>query len=312
MLGPIRYILRARRAALTYVWTTLYNLISGSNAPQKHIKIDDEEGQIVDHEKPFPHHPRPRLTSILKMLLLTLLTLLVILLLLAYLIYKPPKPIFTFLQWKYPSVLFQVSLPSSQRVVALTIDDAPSSETAKMLDLLKAHNAKATFFIIGSQVSSHPLLQRIHDEGHETGSHAWRDEPSLSLPLTELKHQMEELEALLPANENGMKYFRPGSGFWSKGMLEMVKGLGYRTVLGCVYPHDPQIHSARVNAQHVLSMVRPGAIIIMHDRRPYSAEQLERILKGLAEGGWRVESLGGLLKIAEDEKAKKGGLRGLV
>jgi peptidoglycan/xylan/chitin deacetylase (PgdA/CDA1 family) len=90
-------------------------------------------------------------------------------------------------------------------------------------------------------------------------------------------------------------------------MLEMTKELGYRTVLGSVYPHDPQIHSAWINAKHVLSMVRPGAIIIMHDRRPYSAEQLEMILKGLAADSWRVESLGGLLKIAEEEK-KKGGV----
>jgi peptidoglycan/xylan/chitin deacetylase (PgdA/CDA1 family) len=239
------------------------------------------------------------------MLLLTLLTLLVILILLAYLIYKPPKPIVTFMQWKNPDVVFQVDLPSSQKVVALTIDDAPSSETGKMLDCLKTYGARATFFIIGSQVSSHPLLERMHAEGHETGNHAWRDEPSISLPISELKNQIAEVEALLPANENGLKYFRPGSGFWNRGMLEMTKGFGYKTVLGSVYPHDPQIHSARVNAMHVLSMVRPGAIIIMHDRRPYSAEQLERILRGLKEGGWRVESLGGLLRIAEG--SGKGG-----
>jgi peptidoglycan/xylan/chitin deacetylase (PgdA/CDA1 family) len=240
------------------------------------------------------------------MVLLTLLTLLIILILLAYLIYKPPKPIFTFMQWKNPDVLFQVTLPSNRRIVALTIDDAPSSETAKMLDHLKTYNAKATFFIIGSQVTSNPLLERMHAEGHETGNHAWRDEPSINLPIAELKHQMTEVEALLPPNEDGVKYFRPGSGLWNKEMLEMTKGLGYRTVLGCVYPHDPQIHSAWINANHVLSMVRPGGIIIMHDRRPYSAEQLERILKGLTAEGWRVESLGGLLKIAEEERARKG------
>lgn len=306
MLGPIRYFLRARRAALNYVWTALYNLIFSPNTPKKHIKIDDEERQLNVKDPTF-HRPRSRLLSILKMVLLTLLALLLILILLAYLIYKPPKPIFTFMQWKNPDVLFQVDIPSNRRIVALTIDDAPSSETAKILDHLKTYNAKATFFIIGSQVASNPLLERMHAEGHETGNHAWRDEPSIKLPIAELRHHMTEVDAMLPPNENGVKYFRPGSGFWNSKMLEMTKGLGYRTVLGCVYPHDPQIHSARINANHVLSMVRPGAIIIMHDRRPYSAEQLERILKGLAAEGWRVESLGGLLKIAEEEKGKKGG-----
>ena len=147
----------------------------------------------------------------------------------------------------------------------------------------------------------------MHAEGHETGSHAWRDEASLSLPLTELKAQIQELDEILPGNENGEKYFRPGSGFFSKGMVEMVSRLGYRTVLGSVYPHDPQIHSAKWNARHVLSMVRPGAVVIVHDRRGYSVEEVERILKGLKEGGWRVESLGGLLKVAEEERVRKGG-----
>jgi peptidoglycan/xylan/chitin deacetylase (PgdA/CDA1 family) len=242
------------------------------------------------------------------MLLLLLLTLLIILLLIAYIIYKPPGPLITYLQHKYPSIIFQAS--TSQRVVALTIDDAPSPYTAQILDLLKTYDAKATFFIIGSQVTSSPthraLLDRIHAEGHETGNHAWRDEPSVSLPLSELKHQISEVEALLPPNENGKKYFRPGSGFWSKGMLDVVEGMGYRTVLGSVYPHDAQISNVRVTTGHVLSMVREGAVVIVHDRRAYSVEELGRILKGLKERGWRVESLGGLLRIAEEEGVKQG------
>ncbi|KAE9372584.1 carbohydrate esterase family 4 protein [Stipitochalara longipes BDJ] len=305
MFRPFKNLLRARRAFLTYLWTTSYNLISGTNTPKKHIKIDDEERQLSSDGPYSQHSHLPRL---LRMLLLILLTLLLILFLLAYTIYKPPFFIISFFQWKYPSVLFHLPLPSSQKLIALTIDDAPSPYTSQILDLLKEYNAKATFFIIGSQISSHPsILARIHAEGHETGSHAWHDEASLSLPLTELKVQIQELDELLPGNENGEKYFRPGSGFFSKGMVEMVRGLGYRTVLGSVYPHDPQIHSARWNSRHVLSMVKPGAVVIVHDRRGYSVEEVERILKGLKEGGWKVESLGGLLRIAEEERVRMGG-----
>ncbi|PMD16784.1 carbohydrate esterase family 4 protein [Hyaloscypha hepaticicola] len=242
------------------------------------------------------------------MLLFALLTLLIILLLLAYTIYKPPNFLINYLQSKYPSVIFQLPLSSNRKLLALTIDDAPSAYTSQILDLLKKYNAKATFFIIGSQIASYPdLLQRMHSEGHETGSHAWRDEPSLSLPLAELKLQIQELDGLLPKNGNGEKYFRPGSGVFSGAMVEMVRELGYRVVLGSVYPHDAQIRSAWWNARHVLGMVRSGAVVIMHDRRDYSVEQLERVLKGLMEGGWKVESLGGLLRVAEEERVRKGG-----
>jgi hypothetical protein len=57
----------------------------------------------------------------------------------------------------------------------------------------------------------------------------------------------------------------------------------YRVVLGSIYSHDPQIHNPVRNSKHVLSMLGPSGIIIMHDRRPYFAEHLELILKGIAD-----------------------------
>lgn len=279
---------------VTTVWAFLYYQLPGPNPSSKaskHIKIDDEESQSQ-----FDDSFLVKRRSILKMALITLLILLVIVVLLAYVVYKPPNLLIRFFQWHCPDVLFHVPLAASQKIVALTIDDAPSSSTDQILDLLSTYNASATFFIIGSQLTTHPsLVTRIHTAGHELGNHAWNDEPSLSLPLSELSRQITELDALLPANADGRKYFRPGSGVFSQKMVDMVGKLGYRTVLGSIYPHDPQIHNPRMNAKHVLSMVRPGGIIIMHDRRGYSVEQLELVLKGLKKGGWKVVSLGGLL-----------------
>jgi len=90
-------------------------------------------------------------------------------------------------------------------------------------------------------------------------------------------------------------------------MVERVKKLGYRTVLGCIFPHDPQIWSPWVNSRHVLSMVREGGIIILHDRRGHSAPQLEMMLEGLGERRWEVVSLGGLIEVADRVKGKKSG-----
>lgn len=286
------------------------------STPVKHIKIDDEErASDEDHMYSVSGSCWSLLRGIGMIPLLIFLTLLVIALL-AYAIYKPPLFIIEFLQWKNPDVLFHVPLPKSQRVVALSIDDAPSGETAKILDLLKAYSAKSTFFVIGNQISAYPeLLKRMRDEGHEIGNHAWADEPSVKLPLPELERQVKDVERLILANSQSPdgdtapggaedhvsvpRYFRPGSGFFSTKMVRKVKSLGYRVVLGSIYPHDPQIHSPRLNSGHVLSMVRPGGIIIMHDRRPYSAQQLEMVLRGLDAGGWAVESIGGLLRAAE-------------
>ncbi|ATZ46271.1 hypothetical protein BCIN_01g08990 [Botrytis cinerea B05.10] len=272
--------------------------------PTKHVKIDDEERGVDSYDLPTRFHPQSSFHMI-KMILLVLLALLFVVLLLGYTIYKPPQFVINYLRWKYPDVLFQIPLSHAHRVIALTIDDAPSEETSRILDLLKIYDSKATFFIIGSQVSAHPsLIQRIHDEGHELGNHAWADEPSISLPISELERQVKEVEDLLPPNRpiSGSKippkYFRPGSGFFNAQMLEKAKQWGYRVALGSIYPHDPQIHNARINAKHVLSMARPGGIIIMHDRRSYSAAEIELVLGGLKKRKYRVESLGGLLGVA--------------
>lgn len=237
---------------------------------------------------------------------LTLALITVALIILAYVIYYPPKALFDFMQRRYPDVLFHLPLPESRRVVALTLDDCPSPSTATLLDCLAKYDAQATFFIIGNQVPGYEhLVQRIHDEGHEVGNHAWSDEKTILRSLPEVERQIHAVEALLPSNANGIKYFRPGGGFFSTKMVERVKALGYQVMLGCIYPHDPQIWSAWLNARHVLSMVRAGGIIIMHDRRPHSAPQLELVLKGLKEEGWEVVSVGGLIKVADEVNKSK-------
>lgn len=244
----------------------------------------------------------------IKMLLLLLLTLIILILLLIYTIYKPPTWLVSFMSWKNPDVLFHVPISKANHVVGLTIDDAPSSETGEILDVLKRYDAKATFFIIGSQVAGYEgIFERMRQEGHEVGNHAWRDEPSIRLESEVLKQQMLDVERMLLPNSNGLKYFRPGSGYFNKKMVEMVKEMGYKTVLGDIFPFDPVIPKPGINAKHILSMLKPGGIIIVHDRRSYSAEQLEIALKGMKERGWKAESLGGLLKIAEEERKQKAG-----
>jgi peptidoglycan/xylan/chitin deacetylase (PgdA/CDA1 family) len=304
-LSLVRRVRRVGTSTVSRV-QFIQQIFQGTKQPRKHVKIDDEE-QILDEDYLISPPPSSLAARMAKLALITLLSLLIIILLLVYTIYKPPSLVINFFQRKHPDVIFHLPLPSSQRVVALTLDDAPSQFTPAILDLLKKHNATATFFIIGSQVAEHPsLIKEIHAQGHELGNHAWKDEPSISLPLSELKRQVEDVDALLPKNANGAKFFRPGSGFFNRKMVDMLKGMGYRVALGSVYPHDAQIQRPTWNARHVLSMVRPGAVIIMHDRRGYSVEEVGLVLEGLERGGWRVVSLGELVGIHEDG-GKKGG-----
>lgn len=166
---------------------------------------------------------------------------------------------------------------------------------------------KATFFCIGDQIvnekDGREILERMKEEGHELGNHAWFDEASYQLPLREYESQTEQVENLLPPLSPGQKrLLRPGGGLFSKQMREMIQRKGYLLALGDVYPHDPQLPFPKINARFVLGHVHPGAIVILHDRREYSVEEVELVLKGLEEGAWELVTVSRLLEIEKEER----------
>ncbi|KAI1844308.1 hypothetical protein JX265_007854 [Neoarthrinium moseri] len=235
----------------------------------------------------------------------TLLSLLVIVLLLLipfYIIYKPPRLLIRYFSRRWPDVLWEVE--TKTKVVALTIDDAPSEHTEQILGVLKAYDATATFFVIGGQVSGREeILADVVRSGNELGNHAMHDEPSRALSDDELTAEIEtvrdKIRAAYKTAEKDMppQYFRPGSGFFSDRMRRLVDKLGYRLVLGSIYPHDPQIKFSWLNSKHILSMLHPGGIIICHDRRKWTAPMLRRVLKEAKNRGYQVVSVSELLKI---------------
>jgi peptidoglycan/xylan/chitin deacetylase (PgdA/CDA1 family) len=93
-------------------------------------------------------------------------------------------------------------------------------------------------------------------------------------------------------------YFRPGSGFFTERMRVLVQKMGYRLVLGSIYPHDPQIPYWRLNSAHILSMLQPGGIIICHDGRSWTVPMLQRVLPEIRRRGYRVVTVTELLKEA--------------
>ena len=232
-------------------------------------------------------------------LLLVFLIVACVLILPLYVVYKPPNALIRYLQQRWPDVIWQVPTTSG-KVLALTIDDAPSGHSRELMQILAANNASATFFVIGSQVPGNEAnLVDLVKAGHELGNHAMFDEASRSLSDTELRTQIEIVQGYIAAAYKAAnvpqptaRYFRPGSGFFSTRMRENIASLGYKLVLGSIYPHDPQIPYAWINARHILSMARPGGIIICHDRRPWTAPMLGKVLPELRRRGYRINSLG--------------------
>jgi peptidoglycan/xylan/chitin deacetylase (PgdA/CDA1 family) len=281
-----------------------------------------------------PHRRFRPTRMLLKLLTLTLLFILFLVIFFAYIVYKPPKRLISALASQYPDVLWRVdgldTSPSHPKIIALTIDDAPSDHTSDILAVLAKWKAHATFFVIGGQVKSEKERSRLVEmvrAGHELGNHAMHDEPAINLETGTLVEQIQSVNDLLKtayrtasastasgagegtvsnlAQTRPPAYFRPGSGFFSKRMRDTLAKLGYKLVLGDVYPHDPQIHNPNVNARHVISMVKTGSVVICHDRRSWTAPMLETVLSDLVgKKGYEIATVTRLLEVGEKERKK--------
>lgn len=228
-----------------------------------------------------------------------------------YIIYKPPALLIRYFQYRWPDVLWHVN--TSSKIVALTIDDAPSEYTSQIMEILKENDAAATFFVIGSQVAGkEEVLQELVRNGNELGNHAMYDQPSRSLSDADLIHQIDAVETLINDAydavdfEHPPRYFRPGSGFFSSRMRERLDMLRYRLVLGNIYPHDPQIPYPNVNAAHILSMLQPGGIIVCHDRRSWTIPMLKKVIPEIKRRGYHITTISGLVNQAPIERRRDG------
>jgi peptidoglycan/xylan/chitin deacetylase (PgdA/CDA1 family) len=187
-------------------------------------------------------------------------------------------------------------------VVALTIDDGPASGTASILASLAMHDAKATFFIITERISGNEvLLGEMVANGHEIANHLTREEASVLLGRWKFERELVSAQRALDPYGT-VRWFRPGSGWYSGAMLDVVEKHGLRTALGSIYPFDNYLRSPQLIADLVLSRVRPGAVIMLHDAegRGYrTAQVLNLILPALVKQNYVVTTLSDLEAIAK-------------
>ncbi len=215
--------------------------------------------------------------------------------LLSYLTY--PHWIVTLLRKQVPNVLYSVD--TDQPVVALTIDDGPDTpSTSKILNVLKQHNAQATFFLLSSRIpGNESLIKRTLTEGHEIGNHLTIDYPSILFPPHKFEQQLLEADKIL-SNYSTLRWFRPGSGWFNQTMLATIDKHNYRMALGSVYPFDPQIPSSWFSTHYILHNVKPGSIIILHDRGgrgERTVKTLSVVLPELQRRGYQVVTLSELV-----------------
>lgn len=192
---------------------------------------------------------------------------------------------------------------TDRKVVYLTFDDGPHPpETERVLDVLRERSARATFFLIGSKVSGNEaVLRRMLEEGHALGLHTYSH--AGTFPLMSFDKMLADVNEGKRAVESvaGKKIslFRPPFGVTNPTIAKVIRTLGLQTVGWDVRSFDTMFcksseHSCKQSGhdwyvpvvERIMKQVRPGSVILLHDRLDGASELLALLLDSLAASGY--------------------------
>ncbi len=213
---------------------------------------------------------------------------------------------------------------TDRKVVYLTFDDGPHPpETERVLDVLRERGARATFFLIGSKVSGNEaVLRRMLEEGHALGLHTYSH--AGTFPLLSFDKMLADVNEGKRAVESvaGKKIslFRPPFGVTNPTIAKVVRTLRLQTVGWDVRSFDTMFckssehsckqsghsckqsghscksseHSCKQSGydwyvpvvERIMKQVRPGSVILLHDRLDGASSLLALLLDSLAASGY--------------------------
>lgn len=197
-------------------------------------------------------------------------------------------------------------VPTDKKVIALTFDDGPNPEfTPQILDILKKHHAKATFFVIGSRIEQYPeLAQREVEEGHELANHSYRHPGMTKISPEQLREEIEHAQkVIVDATGQIPRAFRPPGGVYNDKVVNTARQAGYMVVMW-TWNQDTRDWSrpgVKKIVDRVLSNAHNGSIVLFHDHggdRSQTVTALAEILPELEKQGYQFVTVSELLKMS--------------
>lgn len=193
---------------------------------------------------------------------------------------------------------YYVGNPSEKKIY-LTFDAGfENGCTPAILDALKKHNVKATFFVVGNYIETSPdLVKRMVEEGHIVGNHTYHH-PDMSKisDMESFQKEIQSLEQLYQqtTGQEMKKFYRPPQGKYSESNLKQAKELGYKTVFWSLayvdWYQDKQPSKEEAFAK-LLPRVHPGAVVLLHSTSKTNAEILDELLTKWEEAGYTFGTL---------------------
>lgn len=193
------------------------------------------------------------------------------------------------------------SAKNPSKKIALTFDDGPHpSQTKEILDILARYEIRATFFMVGVNIENYPeAAKAVIAAGHEVGNHTYSHAKIGKMSELEVDRELEACEGLL-VDLLGYEphLFRPPQGALSDAIESCSFEHDYRLILWSLDTRDWEVKNAGRIATNVLSNIKGGDIVLMHDyigTHSRTAQALEAMLPELISRGYEFVTVSELL-----------------
>lgn len=208
----------------------------------------------------------------------------------------------------------------ANREIALTFDDGPDEiYTRKLLDLLKKHGAKATFFVVGANAEKYPdIIRRMHEEGHIIGIHNYVHKTNWLMRPKTVKNQIVRTAAII-RSATGVQpvYYRPPWGivnlfdFSNLGFLQIIL---WSSMFG---DWRKKVGTERLT-RRMMKKLRGGEVLLLHDcghtfgadadAPQHMIEALDLFLDAAADRGFRTVGIDEMIRLTDANRSMKAGL----
>jgi len=162
----------------------------------------------------------------------------------------------------------------------------------EMLDILKKHHVKATFFLEGRWVKANPdLAKMIADRGHEIGNHSYTHPDMAKLSSESIKDQLMKTNEVIEATtEVRPTLFAPPSGSYRDEVVKIAHELNMKTIMWSVDTIDWQRPEPHILVERVMSKIHNGALILMHPTSS-TAKSLETLILSIKQKNLSIGSV---------------------
>lgn len=197
-----------------------------------------------------------------------------------------------------------------EKIIALTFDDGPDQDyTPQVLDILKKYDVKATFFVVGENVTWNPdLIKREFEEGHEIGNHTFTHinvaKKAYGEIDSEITRTQEEVKKIIGQEP---KLFRPPYRAISRNMCDIIKSKDMNIILWSnLDPRDWSNPGVGYIINTINNKVENGNIILLHDynkvrvQKTQTIQALEVVIPALKAKGYEFVTVSELIDRLDD------------